>query len=268
MTDAAEGFQLSLQAAEAYEERFVPALFADWADALVEAAGIVPGHAVLDVACGTGVVARAAARRLRGAGRVVGVDVNEAMLAVARRAGPGLDWQLADAGDLPFADASFDVVLCQAALMYVPDAPRAVGEMRRVVRAGGTVAVQVWSSLDRQPAYRPFAKIAARHAGDEARRVVGSYFSLGDFRALEALLERSGLQTVASETRLGAMRTPSIDDFVAAEIEGTPLADRLDEDGYRRIREETRSVLASFVDGNGRAAIPIEGHIVVCRRQG
>jgi SAM-dependent methyltransferase len=85
MTGSVETYQLSVEAAEVYEARFVPAIFAEWAPHLVEAAGVVGGQAVLDVACGTGVVARTAADRMAGRGRVVGLDLNEGMLAVARR---------------------------------------------------------------------------------------------------------------------------------------------------------------------------------------
>jgi ubiquinone/menaquinone biosynthesis C-methylase UbiE len=266
MNEAGESFQLSVEAAEAYEAKFVPALFADWAAALVEAAGVRPGQAVLDVACGTGAVARTAAGRVGDSGRVVGVDVNEAMLAVARRLRPELDWRLADAAALPFPDESFDVVLCQAALMYFPDRTRAVGEMGRVVRTGGTVAVQVWSSLEAQHAYRPFADIAARHAGEEARELIGSYFSFGDLDAVQDLLGRAGLRPSAATTRPGAVRAASIDDFVSAEIDGTPLAEQLDEAAYSRIRHDARAALAPFVQEDGAAAIPIEGHIVVAAK--
>ncbi len=76
-----DAFQLSLQAAEGYESKFVPAIFREWAEYLADAAGIVPGTAVLDVACGTGIVARTAADRMGGRGRVVGVDLNQGMLS-------------------------------------------------------------------------------------------------------------------------------------------------------------------------------------------
>jgi len=120
-----ETFQLSAVAAEAYESTFVPALFAEWAPHLCDLAGVRPGQRVLDVACGTGIVARVAADRLAGAGRVVGVDLNEAMLAVARRVRPDVEWRQGDAEALPFPPASFDRVLCQMALMFFPDRARA-----------------------------------------------------------------------------------------------------------------------------------------------
>src|ERR1700758_5453310 len=83
-TQPAESFQIPVEAAEAYEATFVPAFFAQWAPILCDAAGVGAGHTVLDVACGTGIVARVAAERA-GAARVTGVDLNEAMLTVARR---------------------------------------------------------------------------------------------------------------------------------------------------------------------------------------
>ncbi|MGH7821530.1 MAG: class I SAM-dependent methyltransferase, partial [Candidatus Binatia bacterium] len=143
MERAAETFQISLETAEVYESRFVPALFAGWALELVDFAGVAPGQAVLDVACGTGIVARTAFERMKGRGRVVGLDLNEAMLTVAGRVRPEVEWRRGDAADLPFPDRSFDAVLCQMALMFFPDRGRALGEMRRVVDAGGTVAVAV-----------------------------------------------------------------------------------------------------------------------------
>jgi SAM-dependent methyltransferase len=265
VSDSVETFQLSTEAAEIYEHKFVPALFGEWADHLVAAADITAGRAVLDVACGTGVVARAVADRLAGSGRVVGVDINEGMLAVARRIRPNIEWHHGDAADLPFPDASFDAALCQASLMYFPDRAKALREMARVVRSGGTVAVQVWTSLESQPGYRPFADIAARHAGREALDLIGSYFSLGDLDLTLGLFEQAGLRVSGTRTRLGAVRFGSIDEFVTAEIDSTPLAERIDEDVYSQILQESRRALGSFVANRGRVEIPLEGHLIIAR---
>ncbi len=266
MSRSSQTFQLSTQAAEIYEQKFVPALFAEWVEYLVDAAAPAPGQAVLDVACGTGVVARGVADRLGGNGRVVGVDVNEGMLAVARRIRPDIEWHYGDASDLPFPAASFDVVLCQAALMYFPDRDRALREMARVVKPGGTVAVQVWASLDVQPGYRRFADVAVRHAGPEAIDVIGSYFSLGDLDAVNGFFDEAGLVVSGTRTHLGTARFGSIDEFVAAEIESTPLAELLGEDGYARIREDAREALGEFRTEDGKAEIPIEGHVITARK--
>ena len=145
-TQPPESFQIPIEAAEAYEATFVPAFFAQWAPILCDAAGIGAGHTVLDVACGTGIVARVAAERA-GAAQVTGVDLNEAMLTVARRVRADIDWRHGDAAALPLAGRSFDAVLCQMALMFFPDRIGALREMARVAAPSGTVAVLVPAGL-------------------------------------------------------------------------------------------------------------------------
>jgi len=108
-----ESWQVSGSAAEVYERCFVPAIFGQWAPRLVDAARVSAGDRVLDVGCGTGVLARAAADRVAPAGQVTGIDINEGMLAVARRMGPLVDWRQGDATDLPLPDESYDVVVSQ-----------------------------------------------------------------------------------------------------------------------------------------------------------
>jgi len=267
MGNSVETFQLSVEAAELYEERFVPALFGEWAPHIVDAAGVAPGQAVLDVACGTGVVAREAAQRLGGRGKVVGLDLNEGMLAVAERLRPDLEWRQGDAADLPFAAASFDVVLCQAAMMFFPDRAKALREMARVVTAGGTVAVQVWGSAETQPAYGPFIELAARHAGPAAIDLLSSYWVLGDLDLVGDLFESAGLEVTATQTRKGTARFPSIDALVRTEIEATPLIDRISPEVYTKILEGARELLGSYTTDDGTAEIPIEGHVIVGCKQ-
>jgi SAM-dependent methyltransferase len=264
MSSSVETFQLSVEAAEAYEARFVPALFAEWAGHLVEAAGIGPGRSVLDVACGTGAVTRVAAEQV-GDGRVVGLDLNEAMLAVARRIRPDLEWCQADAGALPFEPGSFDVVLCQSALMFFPDPVGALREMRRVARSTGTVGVQVWSSLDSQPGFRLFAEIVARHAGPESVDLVTTYFALGDLDAVTARFAAAGLDVTGISTRVTTISYASIDEAVAVEVNSTPLGDQLTEEAYARILTDTRAAFRPFAGDDGTLALPIEGHLILAR---
>ena len=223
MQTAGETFRLSTAAAELYESQFVPALFAEWAPHLVDVAGIAPGQTVLDVACGTGIVARTVADAQRGHGRVVGLDINEAMLAVARRVRPEIEWRQGDAARLPFPDGAFDAVLCQMAFMFFPDRGAALREMARVVTARGTVAFSVPDRLDAQPAYAPFVAMVARHAGPEATSLLGAYFASGDLAELRRLIGSAGLHVVAQRTHVGTVRCPSVDAFVATEVESTPL---------------------------------------------
>jgi ubiquinone/menaquinone biosynthesis C-methylase UbiE len=268
MQTASETFRLSAAAAELYEAQFVPALFAEWAPRLVELAGVAPGQAVLDVACGTGIVARTVADAQRGRGRVVGVDLNTAMLDVARRVRPDLEWRQGDAAYLPFADGAFNTALCQMALMFFPDPARALAEMARVVGPAGTVGVSVPAALAAQPAYAPFVAMAARHAGPDAVGLLSTYFASGDLDELRKLVEAAGLRITATRTYRGTVRCPSIDAFVATEVESTPLRERISDEVYARIREDARDLLRPFTTAGGAAEIPLEGHVIAARRQG
>ncbi len=267
MTSPVETFQLAVEAAEAYESKFVPAMFGEWAAYLVDAAGIAPGQTVLDVACGTGVVARAAAARVGERGKVVGVDLNPAMLAVAQRHRPDIEWRQADAAALPFADGSFDAVLCQAALMFFPDVAQALRELARVVSPRGRVAVQVWGRLESQPGYGPLVAVAARHAGPDAVSLLSAYWALGNLDALLPVFESTGLEVTATHTRLGTARFDSIDELVRTEVESTPLRERISDETYARILEDAREKLATFQTATGRAEVPIEGHLITALRK-
>lgn len=267
MSGSVETFQISPEQAEFYESKFVPALFGEWAPHLVEAAEVLPGNSVLDVACGTGVVARAAAELVGDGGKVVGLDLNEAMLDVARRLRPDIEWRQGDAADLPFRDGSFDVALCQSALMFFPDVAQALREMARVVMAEGTVAVQVFSSLEAQPAYGPFVHVAARHAGPEAVSLLSTYWRLGDLEELGAVMEAAGLTLTSTATRMGTAHFDSIDELVTIEVESTPLIERISDEVYERIRRDARESLEPFTTDDGKAEIPIEGHLITARKR-
>ncbi len=265
MTSATEDFQVSLTIAETYEAKFVPAIFGEWAPHLCDAASLASGQSVLDVACGTGIVARTASERVGPQARVVGLDLNEAMLTVARRLRPDLEWRHGDVADMPFPDSSFDAVLCQAALMFFPDPAQALREMARVAGPRRTIAVHVWGSLEASPGYARFAEVIARHAGPDAVRLFDSYWTLGDLDRLRSLFDAAGLEVTGTRTRLGAARFGSIDEFVTTEAEGTPLLERIDEATYGRIREDAQQALLPFLSDSGGVAVPIQGHLVTAR---
>ncbi|MGY1690967.1 class I SAM-dependent methyltransferase [Geodermatophilus sp. SYSU D01105] len=264
-TPPAETFQVSADAAELYEARFVPAIFAEWAPLLLDIADVRPGQAVLDAACGTGIVARTAADRLAGNGRVVGLDLNEAMLTVARRVRPDLEWRQGDVAALPFPDAEFDAVLCSMALMFFPDRDASLREMVRVTRPGGVVALCVPAALPDQPAYGPFVDMVVAHAGDAARSLLGTYWSCGDLDRLRATLTDAGLQVVATRTHVGTAAFASAEALAVTEVEGSPLAQRITPEVYDRIRAGAREVLGPFTSPDGTVAAPLAGHLVAGR---
>jgi len=260
-----ETFQIPVETAEIYESKFVPALFADWAPHVVDMGDVTVGQSVLDVACGTGIVARTAAERVGLEGRVVGVDLNPSMLSVAERVCPGVELRQADVSELPFANGTFDAVLCQMALMFFPDRAIAISEMGRVVKPQGTAVVMVPSSLDAQPAYRLLVELAARHAGPDAIAMLSAYWACGDLDELLGTVRAAGLEVLSTRTRMGTCRFESIDDFVAVEVESTPVLERLTDEQYNALRREANDVLGEFTDADGRALVPIEGHLVAAR---
>jgi len=263
---APETFQIPLETAEIYESRFVPALFADWAPHVVQMADLSAGQSVLDVACGTGIVARTAAGRVGPGGRVVGVDLNRAMLTVAARVCPGVELRQADVTRLPFGNGTFDAVLCQMALMFFPDPTGALREMGRVAKPGGIVVVMVPSSLDAQPAYRLLVELTARHAGPEAVAMLSAYWSAGNLDELLGTVRAAGLEVLSTRTRMGTAHFGSIGEFVAVEVESTPVRERLTDDQYETLRREADDVLHTFTTPGRRAEIPIEGHLVAAQR--
>ena len=196
---------------EMYERWLVGPLFRPWAEVLLDRARPVPGERVLDVACGTGVVARLARERQHGDGQVVGVDVSPQMLAVARANAPQIDWREGSAEALPLDAAErFDLVLCQQGLQFFPDRPAAAREWKRALRRGGRLAVAVWRSLEQTPFFRDLYRVAERRLGP----FVDRRHAFGDPAALERLLVEAGLEDVRVETVTLTMRLADPSTFV------------------------------------------------------
>jgi ubiquinone/menaquinone biosynthesis C-methylase UbiE len=149
-----------------YERWLVGPLFRPWAEMTVEEVGLGPRDRVLDIACGTGILARVARERIGDAGHVVGTDISPDMLAVARAVAPGIEWREGNASALPLEDGEqFDVVACQQGLQFFPDKPAAAAQMRRALAKGGKLAVARWRSDEEIPFFRELRRVAERHLG-------------------------------------------------------------------------------------------------------
>lgn len=222
------GWQVQGNAADAYEAYLVPAIFTPMSRRLVEVADVRPGDRVLDVACGTGVVARAAAERVGSTGVVVGVDLNPDMLDTAARATAGLvpavDLRQGDVHALPFEDDRFDVTLCEEALQFFADRVGALREMRRVTAPGGRVACSVLRSTERNPVYEVLATALGEFAGSAAETMMRSPFALGDADTLRADARTAGLTDVHIRIAVSEERFPSVAEFVRREAASSPLA--------------------------------------------
>ncbi|MBT8452351.1 MAG: class I SAM-dependent methyltransferase [Deltaproteobacteria bacterium] len=250
--------QVTATAAEVYDEFFLPALFAAWPPRVVAAAALRPGQRVVDVACGTGVLAAEAARATSPGGYIVGVDVNPGMLAVARRKAPDIDWLEAPAEALPFEAESFDAAVSQFGLMFFEDKQAATAEMWRVIRPGGRLTIAVWDSLEHTPGYSAVTSLLARLFGDDVAALLQSPYSLGNEGALGALLERAGVSDPKVRRVPGEACFPSIRAWMHSDVRGWTLADRLDDEQYERLVAQAEVELNRFVttDGSVRFAHP------------
>lgn len=243
--------QVTASAAEVYDRLFVPALFADWAQTLVDEADVTKGDRVLDVACGTGVVARRAAER---GADVIGLDVNADMLSVARRYA-GIEWREGRAEALPFEDDSFDVVTSQFGLMFFDDRVTALREMRRVLRSNGRLVVAVWGALEDTPGYARMAALLERLFGSDTAIALQAPYELGDPARVEALCDAAGIDA-RIETRMGSVHFPSIDEWVHTDVYGWTLAGQIDEDAYQRLLGEARREMQDLVTDDGSVCFP------------
>ena len=261
-----EGWQVSTDAAEVYESCFVPAIFGAWAGPVADAAGIRRGDRVLDVGCGTGVLAREALGRVGQEGQVVGLDLNEGMLAVAARTEPKIEWRQGDAASLPFEDMSFDVVVSQFALMYFPDRVASLREMWRTLAPGGHLAVAAWAPIDHARGYQILVDITVRQCGRDAADVLAAPFVLGDRAELAGLFAGSGIEGADIALHEGSVRFPSVKEFVRVEVKGSPLADMLSDDMMRSLAAESESALEEFVVASGEIVMPIDAHIVTASK--
>jgi SAM-dependent methyltransferase len=260
-----ERWQVSTDAAEVYESCFVPAIFGAWAGPVADAAGIATGERVLDVGCGTGVLAREARRRV-GRGRVVGLDANEGMLAVAARTEPNIEWRQGDAAALPFEDASFDVVASQFALMYFPDRATSLSEMWRTLAPGGRLAIAVWAPIGRARGYQILADLATRQCGGEVADVLAAPFVLGDQAELAELFVDSGIADANVTLHEGSIRFPSVEEFIRVEIQGSPLAEMVSDDALETLAAESERALAEFVVPSGEIVMPMDAHVVTASK--
>jgi len=269
MTRADERWLLEDAAPQHYEQYKVPALFRPLAERFIHHVGIQPGECVLDVACGTGIVARLAAAFVGRCGRVSGIDLNEQMLAVARGCEPidgvPIDWRQADAGELPFESCPFDTVLCQQGLQFFPDRVRALLEMRRVLRPGGRLALNVWAA--RNPYLYALSQALQRHVSDESAERCLSPLMLCDGVSLAALVHTAGflevrLHLVTIFRHVGILR-----ESLFEEIQDLPFAAEVEAAGNEARIEMARmmcAALRTYRTGSGYL-IPVDAYFLTAR---
>lgn len=260
-TSAATG-QVTREAADLYERFFVPALFVQWPDRLFRLAGLEAGDRVLDVACGTGVLARAARAGVGPTGLVEGVDVNDGMLAVARRIAPDLTWTLGRAEDLPAADRWFDRVFCQFGLMFFVDRPAAIREMARVVTPPGRICVATWAGLSETPGYAEMIGLLDELFGAAVAQALTAPFTIGTPSALGDLVT-TAFDDVEVHQLAGEARFPSIEAWVTTDIRAWTLRDMLEHDEFDELVAQAHIRLRGFCDDSGAVSFPAPALVAV-----
>lgn len=254
----ASGFQVSGNAAERYERYAVPYILGPWAPELVERAALERGERVLDLACGTGVVARLAAPRVGLTGQVIGLDLNEGMLAVARTlpttSGPAIVWLQASVTATELPDASIDVILCQQGLQFFPDKLTALREMHRALVPAGPYNIAVADALEQHVGIEPATKY-------RANRVVP------DAGELHRLFVEAGFRDVDIQPSAMTIRLPEFKVFVLNHLSSSPVAAAvaaLTEEERHSLASQVSDMLHAYGEGDG-VAVPEEINIAIAR---
>jgi SAM-dependent methyltransferase len=259
-----------LAAMRVYDDVLVPRLFTPWARLLLDGLDLQSGEAVLDVACGPGSVTRLAAVEIGPGGRVTGVDLSPAMLAIAQGkpaltgAAP-IDYGEAPADRLPVPDAEFDVATCQQGLQFFPDRAAGLAEMRRALRAGGRLGIAVWAEIERAPAFAALEGAVREVAGEElADRYRGGPWSLSDAGRLRELLEGSGFADVMVTTETLPL---SFNDAhqLASTLAASGIAADLDALSAER-RDELGHAIERNVAESGALHAEAVSHVAFARR--
>ena len=263
------GHDLSGSPAEIYERHTVQRFGLMGARALVDLVSPAAGERAVDVACGTGAVMRLVAERVAPGGRVIGLDIDTAMLAVGRSVAnrPNAAWLRAGAPGLPFDAGVFDLVFCQQGLQFLPDRLQALREMRRVLRSGGRLGISCWRSAEDSPPYAAIERALGRRLGSE--RSALPRFALGDGGQLQRLIEDAGFREVRVHRRTILVEWPSTDLFVRAIAAGAPAMmgalGEQDETVLSAISAEVETDMHAFLQESGALRFPMGNHIVTAR---
>ncbi|MDH3602596.1 MAG: methyltransferase domain-containing protein [Candidatus Tectomicrobia bacterium] len=272
MSSKTSGFQLSDHAAQLYERDSVPMTTRPLAELMFAHVSLHEGERILDVACGTGIVARLAAERIGRSGQIIGIDLNPGMLDVARANSPttgaSVEWRQGDAQALPFPDESFDLVLCQQGMQYVSDKLAALREMQRVLAPGGRLAFTVWGEVSSYNA--ALADALARHvsAAVAARALAPNAWS--DAASIRHLVGEAEFRDIDVQELVLIVRRPSSAESVLAQIARSPYAEdvaAVSEAARLAIGQEVSAALQAYGDGDD-CVCPQKTHLVQARADG
>jgi SAM-dependent methyltransferase len=257
---------------ELYDTYLVPLIFEPYAEDLAARLALRPLRRVLEIAAGTGVVSRAMAIALPETASIVATDLNQSMLdqAIARGTKRPVTWRRVDAMELPFADGSFDAVVCQFGVMFFPDKVGAYAQVHRVLRSGGLFVFNVWdriqenefadtvtTALEALFPDNPPRFLARIPHGYHDHDTIQRHLAAGGFTALPAIT------TLAARSRAASCEHPAV-----AYCQGTPLRNEIEARESSRLAEATAIAGEAIANRFGRETVDgkIQAHIVTITR--
>ena len=254
---------------EIYEYGLVPAIFGPWSKRTVALAVPTAEDAVLDIACGTGVVTRLAAQYVGPGGSVVGLDANPGMIEVARsqsvNSDISIDWKVGDALMLPFPEATFQIVFCQGGLQFITDRLTVLREMYRVLKPQGKLALMVCQEIQHCPGFAIVTDTLARYTGWQTAALLRTPFTLGDAQVLRSLMAAAGFQNITIRPEVKSIHFPSPAAFTRYLITGSSIASQVDDATMTRLIADVEQEMQQFVK-NGELSFPMGVNLAVAHR--
>ena len=247
---------------EIYDRLMVPLIFEPYARDLAERIAKAGPKAVLEIAAGTGVVTRAMAERLPADARLTVTDLNQPMLdhAKARQPDARIEWKQADALALPFADQSFDAVVCQFGVMFFPDKVQGYREARRVLKPGGRYVVNVWDRISENDFADVVMQALAKVFPDDPPRFMARVpHGYHDVAQIRRELNAAGFTDIAIEAVDHRSRAASPRDPAIAYCQGTPWRNEIEARDATRLEEATQRSAEALAQRFGSG--PVDGRI-------
>lgn len=248
-----------------HEQYLVPAIYSQWASRVADIAEIEVGQEILDVACGTGSLARAAQLETGLKGKVVGLDSSDKMLAAARQHSQSIEWRLGDAALMPFGDGCFDRVMCQFSFMFITNRVATIKEMLRVCKPGGLVIVAIWGPLQPASAYDDLIKMIRQISGEHVARKIAVPWDLGKPGVMDSLLISSGVNEYECHERAGLAKYESMQAFLEAHLRLAGEYDKMDLLKLAKVLETANKQLHSHLAADKQLITQLNARIFKIR---
>lgn len=252
---------------ENYDRYLGPSFFEPFANDMAARLNPKRHQKVLEIACGTGIVTRRLRDRLPAETRLVATDLNPAMLALAQSKfdlKKNVIWQEADAGALPFADGSFDAVVCQFGVMFFPDKEAALRETWRVLRSGGMYLFNVWASFEQNPVARTAHETIASFFDRDPPSFYQTPFGFCDADLIRQLLRQAGFGEMEISIVTLPCRSASAAEFAIGLVRGNPVAAAIEERGVS-VDRVVQAVGKKIGERFGEAPVETTMQALVCR---